>query len=252
MLNDERLARRAAEAAGEVLLALRASSTLSGRALGEAGDALAQAAIADLLQRERPDDAVLSEEAADDAARLRASRVWIVDPLDGTREYGEPPRTDWAVHVALWSRGELVAGAVACPARGQVFGTDAPPAAPLPRPGRLRLAVSRSRPPDFVAEVGRLLDAELVPMGSAGIKAMAVVTGEVDAYVHANGQYEWDSAAPVAVARSAGLHASRLDGSELVYNEADPCLPDLVICRPQIAQALLAAVGSVMWQGDPV
>lgn len=188
---------------------------------------------------------MLSEEAADDLDRLQADRVWIVDPLDGTREFSEVPRTDWAVHVALWERGELVAGAVARPAAGMTYATDRPLTRPVGRPPRIRLAVSRTRPPVFVEQLGAVLDAELVPMGSAGIKAMAVLSDEVDAYVHAGGQFEWDSAAPVAVAQAAGLHTSRIDGSPLLYNQSDPTLPDLVICRPEIAHEILSAIATM-------
>ncbi|MCX6467518.1 MAG: 3'(2'),5'-bisphosphate nucleotidase CysQ [Pseudonocardiales bacterium] len=224
--------------AGQELLRLRGRGSDAGRR----GDAAAQDVIARILRGARPADAVLSEEAADDPARLAADRVWIVDPLDGTREFGEPDRIDWAVHVALWSDGDLVVGAVALPALGEVLVSDgvAPVVGPPHSP--LRIAVSRSRPPAVVHEVAERTGAELVPMGSAGYKVCAVVRGEVDAYLHGGGQYEWDSAAPVAVARTAGLHASRLDGSPLRYNQPDPRLPDLVVCRPQLAPLLLDAV----------
>jgi 3'(2'), 5'-bisphosphate nucleotidase len=188
-----------------------------------------------------PGDAVLSEEGADDRARLDAERVWIVDPLDGTREFGEPPRTDWAVHVALVIAGDPVAGAVALPARKVVLSTAAPPTLAGPGP-TVRLAVSRTRPPAAAALLADALGAELVPMGSAGAKAMAVVLGEADVYAHSGGQYEWDSAAPVAVARAAGLHCSRLDGAPLVYNQPDSWLPDLLICRPELAERVIAAL----------
>jgi 3'(2'), 5'-bisphosphate nucleotidase len=201
------------------------------------------------LQRLRPADAVLSEEGADDLARLAAERVWIVDPLDGTREFGEAGRADWAVHVALWERGELTAGAVALPAQGNVLSTAAPPVsdgrAAAGGSGPIRLLVSRSRPPEFVQRLAEHLGAELVPMGSAGAKAAAVITGQADAYVHSGGQYEWDSAAPVAVARAAGLHTSRIDGSPLVYNQADPSVPDILISPATLAPVLLAAIASV-------
>lgn len=242
MSDDARLARQLADAAGAVLLDLRESTSLTGADLKDEGDRRAQAALSALLLEHRPDDAVLSEEAADDAARLDADRVWIIDPLDGTREFSEIPRTDWAVHVALWQSGDLVAGAVARPAAGTTYATDVELRAPVGTPPRIRMAVSRTRPPEFVTRLCDVLDAELVPMGSAGIKAMAVLADEVDAYVHAGGQFEWDSAAPVAVAQAAGLHTSRIDGSPLVYNQADPKLPDLVICRPEIAEVILDAI----------
>jgi 3'(2'), 5'-bisphosphate nucleotidase len=241
-VDDVAVAVRAAQAAADVLLALRADGTLTGRALGDAGDAAAQGAISAVLAAERPDDAVLSEEAADDARRLSADRVWIVDPLDGTREYGEPGRTDWAVHVALWSAGDLTAAAVALPGLGRVLVTEPAPAPPPRGDGPVRIAVSRTRPPAEADAVAAALGAEVVPMGSAGYKVLAVVRGEVDAYVHAGGMYQWDSAAPVAVARAAGLATSRIDGSPLVYNAEELSLPDLVVCRPELAEQILAAV----------
>lgn len=208
------------------------------------GDAESHEWLMQSLSEHRPDDAVLSEEGVDDAARLDRDRVWIIDPLDGTREYSEPPRDDWAVHVALWQRGELTDGAVALPARDVVFSTRSFPRQQR-RSGAIRLAVSRTRPPAFVTQLAAHVGADLVPMGSAGVKAMAVLTGEVDAYVHAGGQYEWDSAAPVVVARAADLHTSRIDGSPLSYNQRDPKLPDLLICRPDMAAELLAAIASL-------
>ena len=241
-IDDVGVARRAAQAAADVLLDLRAGGELTGRALGEAGDAAAQQAILASLAADRPADVVFSEEAVDDPRRLSAERVWIVDPLDGTREYGEPGRHDWAVHVALWASGELVAAAVALPDLEQILVTDPAPLLPARAEGRVRIAVSRSRPPAEAAAVAALLDAELVPLGSAGYKTVAVARGEVDAYVHSGGQYQWDSAAPVAVARAAGLTTCRLDGSPLVYNEPDPWLPDLVVCRPELADGILGAI----------
>jgi 3'(2'), 5'-bisphosphate nucleotidase len=243
VLTDVAVAERAARAAGEALLQLRRGELL-GRALGDAGDAAAQQAILDVLTAERPDDVVFSEEAVDDRRRLAADRVWIVDPLDGTREYGEPGRHDWAVHVALWSGGRLPVAAVALPALDEVLLTEPAPPVP-PRPDApLRLAVSRSRPPAVAEAVATAVGATLVPLGSAGYKTLAVVRGEADAYLHAGGMYQWDSAAPVAVALAAGLTAVRLDGSPLVYNDPDPWLPDLLVCRPELAEQLLAAVRS--------
>jgi 3'(2'), 5'-bisphosphate nucleotidase len=248
-VSDSELARLLADRAGEALLEVR-SGTSEGRELKDAGDRRAQQVLAALLAELRPGDAVLSEEAADSAARLSADRVWIIDPLDGTREFSERPRPDWAVHVALWQRtgataGELVEGAVALPAEQITFGTDRPPAVPPPHGGPIRLAVSRSRPPSFVTQVAELLDAELVPMGSAGVKCASVWRGRADAYVHGGGQYEWDSAAPVAIARAAGLHTSRIDGSPLEYNRSDPSLPDLVVCRPELADRILRVIAEV-------
>jgi 3'(2'), 5'-bisphosphate nucleotidase len=240
-ISDVAIAGRAARAAAEVLLRLR-QGDITGRPLGDAGDAAAQAAISASLAADVPGDVVFSEEAADDLRRLSAERVWIVDPLDGTREYGDPARHDWAVHVALWSGGELSAAAVALPGLGEILVTDPAPVVPASPGGRMRIAVSRSRPPAEADTVAAALGADLVPLGSAGYKAVAVVRGEVDAYVHAGGMYQWDSAAPVAIARAAGLTTCRLDGSPLVYNDPDPWLPDLVVCRPELAEPILAAV----------
>jgi 3'(2'), 5'-bisphosphate nucleotidase len=240
---DVQVADRAARAAADALLRLRAEG-LTGGGLGDAGDAAAQRAILAVLTAERSGDPVFSEEAADDARRLTAERVWIVDPLDGTREYGEPGRHDFAVHVALWSAGELGAAAVALPALDEVLLTEPAPVVPAPSDGPVRIAVSRSRPPAEADAVAAALGGQLVPLGSAGYKTVAVVRGEVDVYVHGGGMYQWDSAAPVAVARAAGLTTCRLDGSPLVYNEPDPWLPDLVVCRPELAERVLAAVRS--------
>ncbi|MCP2638115.1 3'(2'),5'-bisphosphate nucleotidase CysQ [Microbacterium sp. HD4P20] len=210
----------------------------------DAGDAGAQAHIAALLDAHRPTDAVLSEEAKDSDARLRADRVWIIDPLDGTREYSEG-RNDWAVHVALWQDGELRVGAVALGGPDVIVTTADD--LPLLNPAeRLRIAVSRSRPPALVESVAESLGAELVPMGSAGVKVCATVRGEVDLYVHGGGQFEWDSAAPIAIARSAGFHTSRLDGSAMLYNQPNPYLPDLVVCAPELAPRVLAAIADAM------
>ncbi len=243
--DDHQLAAELATATGRLLVELRAS-LLDGGAepaeLKDEGDRRAHELLASGLAGARPGDAVLSEEGADDRARLDADRVWIVDPLDGTREFGEPPRTDWAVHVALWERVELTAGAVALPALELTLGTGS--AAPLPpaHGGPPRVIASRTRPGPAADILVEALGGELVHMGSAGAKSMAVVRGEADIYAHTGGQYEWDSAAPVAVATAAGFHASRLDGSPLVYNRPDPYLPDLLICRPELAHACLAAL----------
>jgi 3'(2'), 5'-bisphosphate nucleotidase len=259
-VSDDDLAAELAGEAGRRLLALRAGGG-DARALRDAGDRMSHEFLTAELARLRPGDAVLSEEGADDPARLSARRVWIVDPLDGTREFGEPGRTDWAVHVALWADGELTAGAVGLPAQGTVLSTVAlnsagppptrrkagaateAPAGTGPASGApLRVLVSRSRPPAFVTDLAASLDAVLVPMGSAGAKAAAVIDGQADAYVHSGGQYEWDSAAPVAVARAAGLHASRIDGSDPRYNQEDPSVPDILICPIELAATLLDAI----------
>lgn len=249
-MNDHELAAHLATEAGELLLKVRVEyADAEQKERKDAGDRRAQEYLAAALTRARPEDAVLSEEAVDDPVRLSADRVWIVDPLDGTREFSEGGRVDWAVHVGLWQRrpagtgsdgqsGELVAGAVALPAQGVTFSTPDVPPVPA-HAGPPRIIVSRTRPPAIALEVRDALGGTLVEMGSAGAKMMAVVQGQADIYVHAGGQYEWDSAAPVAVARAAGLHASRIDGSPLVYNQSDTYLPDLVICRPEHAEAVL-------------
>ena len=242
---DAALAASIAREAGALLLSLQRDGA-PGRALGDRGDAAANALILDRLYAARPDDFVLSEEAVDDPARCAARRVWIVDPLDGTRDYAERG-DDWAVHIGLAVDGRPAAGAVAIPARGRVYVSDAvaclgdcasPP----------RMVVSRTRAPALVAEVATMLGASAVGMGSAGVKAMAVVDGAADIYLHEGGQYEWDSCAPAAVALAAGLHASRIDGTPLTYNCADPLLPDLLICRREIAPAALAAIAAVRAQ----
>ncbi len=241
--DDHALAARVATEVGRLLVRMRESwAGGDGRDLGDRGDATAHAALVELLAAARPADPVLSEEGLDDGTRLGSERVWIVDPLDGTREFGEVGRVDWAVHVALVVGGDPVAGAVALPAVRTTLATASPPPPPPPAPGRLRVVASRTRPPPAAGRVAAALDADLVPLGSAGAKAMAVVQGQADAYVHAGGMYEWDSAAPVAVARAAGLHVSRLDGSALRYNSPTPWLPDLLVCRPDLAPAIVAAV----------
>jgi len=241
--NDHEVAARLATDAGQLLLAVReelADATAAERKA--AGDKRSHDYLMEALARERPDDAVLSEEGVDDPVRLSAQRVWIVDPLDGTREFSELGREDWAVHVALWQSGALVAGAVALPAQGVTLATP-DPAPPPAHSGEPRIVVSRTRPPAVALQVRDQLNGTLVEMGSAGAKVAAVIQGLADVYVHAGGQYEWDSAAPVAVARAAGLHTSRVDGSPLEYNRADPLLPDLVVCRPEYADAVLAVTG---------
>ncbi len=238
-MSDHDVAARLATEAGKLLLAVR--SELAEASQDErkaAGDKRSHDFLMEALAAERPGDAVLSEEGADSPVRLSAERVWIIDPLDGTREFSELGRDDWAVHVALWQSGELVAGAVALPAQGITLSTpivDAPPAAPA----KPRIVVSRTRPPAIALAVRDALGGMLVEMGSAGAKVASVMQGLSDIYVHAGGQYEWDSAAPVAVARAAGLHTSRIDGSPLIYNRRDPRLPDLVVCRPELADAVL-------------
>jgi 3'(2'), 5'-bisphosphate nucleotidase len=241
-VDDHVLARDLAGAAGKRLLELRAEGGDPG-ALRKAGDLLSHEFLAAELALRRPGDHVLSEEAADNPARLSADRVWIVDPLDGTREFGEQGRTDWAVHVALWERGSgLTAGAVGLPAQGEDLSTANPPPLPPPSDDPLRIVVSRSRPPSFAVAVAERIGAHTVQLGSAGAKVAAVLTGEADAYIHGGGFYEWDTAAPVVVARAAGFHASRIDGSELLYNQADLLVPDILVCHPALAARLLKAI----------
>ena len=241
---DHVIAAQLATEAGEMLVELRGGLAEAGelpRAIGRRGDAMSHDLLVQRLATLRPDDAVLSEEGRDGFDRLAARRVWIVDPLDGTREYGEVPRTDWAVHVALAVDGIAVAGAVALPARKLTLVSHPAPTLPPAWDGPPRLVVSRSRPATEATWIARRLGGELVPLGSAGAKAMAVVLGEAEIYAHSGGQYEWDSAAPVAVARAAGLHVSRLDGAPLIYNQPDPYLPDLLICRHELAAEAIAA-----------
>jgi 3'(2'), 5'-bisphosphate nucleotidase len=236
--DDASVARRVAQVAGDLLLTLQRGDLFDGKALGRAGDRVANAFIMEALAVARPDDAILSEEEAADTARLAKNRVWIVDPLDGTREFGER-RTDWAVHIALAIDGIATVGAVALPGFPMVLATDPTPQV-LVADGPLKMLVSRTRPAPQAVAVATKLGAELVPMGSAGAKAMAVVRGEAHIYLHAGGQYEWDSCAPVAVARAAGLWVSRIDGSVPRYNQENPYMPDLLICRPELAERVLA------------
>lgn len=239
-MTDAELARFLADGAGRILVELQRAGTHVGKALGVEGDARANAWLMEVLQRERPDDAILCEEEKDDAARLSARRVWVIDPLDGTREYGEG-RDDWAVHVGLAVDGVAALGAVALPGVPLTLSSDVPPA--LNEEARpLRMLVSRTRPAAEAVAVAEAQGAELVPMGSAGAKAMAVVRGLADIYLHSGGQYEWDNCAPVAVAEAAGLHASRIDGSPLIYNRADPYLPDLLICHRHRASEILGLI----------
>jgi len=239
-VSDHELAATLATQAGKLLLDVRVElADASGAERKAAGDKRSHDFLMEALAQARPDDAVLSEEGADDPIRLRSRRVWIVDPLDGTREFSELDREDWAVHVALWEDGELIAGAVALPAQNVTLATPSVQAPP-PAPTVPRIVVSRTRPPEVALQVRDALGGVLVEMGSAGAKVASVVQGLADVYVHAGGQYEWDSAAPVAVARAAGLHTSRIDGSPLQYNRPDPKLPDVVVCRPEYAEAVLA------------
>ncbi len=244
-MNDTELAAHLAYCAGRILIEVRASGVFEGKALGKAGDQTANQFLIHALREQRPDDGLLSEESKDTEDRLGKSRVWIIDPVDGTREYGEE-RSDWAVHVGLAVDGVAKLGAVALPglAEGAVFRSDRSEKLPV-HSGPPRLLVSRTRPAAEAMAVAEMLGGELVPMGSAGAKAMAVIRGEADIYLHSGGQYEWDSCAPVAVASAHGLHCSRIDGSPLVYNQADTYMPDLLICRPEWTDRVLSAVASL-------
>jgi 3'(2'), 5'-bisphosphate nucleotidase len=243
---DHADAARLAALAGEQLNELRDNALVGSHELGEIADRTANETILGALREAHPEDALLSEESPDNERRLDADRVWIIDPLDGTREYVQLERADWAVHVALWERGTgITAAAVALPAQNELYAT-ATGLRPPPVSRGLRMTVSRSRPPVFAEELAFRLGADIVPIGSAGAKAMAVLTGEVDVYVHAGGQYQWDSAAPVGVVLDAGLHASRIDGSPIVYNEADLMVPDLVICRKELAARVLDELVAVI------
>ena len=241
-MNDHELAADLATQAGRLLLEVRAELSDASAADRKAqGDRRSHNFLMAQLAAARPADAVLSEEGVDNPVRLTAERVWIVDPLDGTREFSELDRDDWAVHVALWERGELVAGAVALPGQGVTIATPEVHA-PSAHAGAPRIVVSRTRPPAAAMAVRDALAGDLVEMGSAGAKVAAVVQGRAEVYVHSGGQYEWDSAAPVAVARAAGLHTSRIDGTPLRYNQSDPLLPDVLVCQPEFAEAVLEAL----------
>ncbi|MBX7492294.1 3'(2'),5'-bisphosphate nucleotidase CysQ [Qipengyuania sp. 1NDW9] len=242
-MTDAELAAHLAQVAGKILIEVRTSGMFEGKALGKAGDETANQFLCHAIRQQRPDDGLLSEEEKDNAARLDKERVWIVDPVDGTREYGEA-RSDWAVHVALCVNGKPETGAVALPGLDTVLRTDAPIDVPAAAE-RPRMVVSRTRPAKEAVSVAETIGAELVGMGSAGAKAMAVVRGEAEIYLHTGGQYEWDSAAPAAVALAHGMHASRIDGSPLTYNQADTYMPDLLICRPEWAERVLAEVAKL-------
>ncbi len=244
-LSDARLAAALADQAGQLLVQIRSGQFADAKERGIAGDRQSNSFLMAELAATRPGDAVLSEEEADDPVRLDANRVWIIDPLDGTREYSMGDRDDWAVHVGLWESGRgMTSCAVSLPALGLVFATDdpSPPHSVGSPRSRPLILVSDSRPPAFAAPVAEQVGGDVAPMGSAGAKAMAVLRGEADAYLHAGGQWEWDSAAPVGVLQAAGFHASRIDGSPLLYNQPHPYLPDLLICRPDLARPLLSAI----------
>lgn len=239
-MNDADLAAHLAQMAGRILLQVRESGMFGGKSLGKAGDQTANQFLVHALREQRPEDGLLSEESKDTEERLGKERVWIIDPVDGTREYGEE-RTDWAVHVGMAVNGAPALGAVALPGLDVVLRSDQPGEVPA-APEKLRMVVSRTRPAKEATGVCEAIGGELVPMGSAGAKAMAILRGEADIYLHSGGQYEWDSMAPAAVALGWGLHASRIDGSPLVYNQQDVYMPDLLICRKEHADMVLEKV----------
>jgi 3'(2'), 5'-bisphosphate nucleotidase len=243
--SDAALAVRLAVEAGRHLVEVREAMFADGMSywdVMDTGDMVSHHFIGEQLREHRPSDPVLDEEGAEDPRRFESDRVWIIDPLDGTREYGERGRNDWAVHIALWGGDRFIAGAVSLPAVGMVFATDPPPVVPDPGRPKPRIITSRSRAPYAAVLIAEALGCDAVRLGSAGAKAMAVVLGEADIYVHDGGMYQWDSAAPTAVAEAAGLHTSRVDGSPLVYNARDPWLPDMLICRPELAEPALQAL----------
>jgi 3'(2'), 5'-bisphosphate nucleotidase len=242
---DQQLASRVATEAGAMLVELRDELVAEGIHywdLKDEGDVAGHRYIMSALTAARPDDVILSEEAADNRKRLNATRVWIIDPIDGTNEFAEHPRHDWAIHIALWEAGELTAASVALPTLGITF--DASPAAVVPPSTRAKplLVTSRSRNPYCAVMVANALGCDVARLGSAGAKAMAVVMGEADIYVHDGGMYQWDSAAPSAVAKAAGLHVSRIDGSPLKYNQESLWLPDFLVCRTEFAEPALSAL----------
>ena len=242
---DQQLASRVATEAGVMLVDLRDELVAEGVHywdLKDEGDVAGHRYIMSALTAARPDDVILSEEAADNRKRLNATRVWIIDPIDGTNEFAEHPRHDWAIHIALWEAGELTAASVALPTLGITF--DASPAAVVPPSTREKplLVTSRSRNPYCAVMVANALGCDVARLGSAGAKAMAVVMGEADIYVHDGGMYQWDSAAPSAVAKAAGLHVSRIDGSPLKYNQESLWLPDFLVCRTELAEPALNAL----------
>jgi len=242
---DQQLASRIATQAGIMLVELRDELATEGIHywdLKDEGDVAGHRYIMDALTQARPDDVILSEEAADNRRRLSAERVWIIDPIDGTNEFAEPPRYDWAIHIALWEKGKLTVGSVALPTLGITFDADPAPIVPPSTRERPLLVTSRTRNPYCAVKVANALGCDVARLGSAGAKAMAVVMGEADIYVHDGGMYQWDSAAPSAVAAAAGLHVSRTDGSPLIYNEESLWLPDFLVCRPEFAEAALRAL----------
>jgi 3'(2'), 5'-bisphosphate nucleotidase len=239
---EHRDASALADMAGRALMELQQQPVRS-RDLGAEGDRLSHDLLVKELARLYPDDDVRSEEGLEHISGN--GRLWIIDPLDGTREFRQGDRSDWAVHVAMVIGGAPVVGAVALPALDVVISTGAPPVLPPRTEGEPpRLVVSRTRPPDVAYDVADAIGAVMMPMGSAGAKIAAVILGAADLYVHAGGQYEWDSGAPVAVALASGLHASRLNGDVLTYGAPDAWLPDLVVCRPEYAEAVLAVTTS--------
>lgn len=254
---DAELARTVAQGAGQLLLELRESygeiepdDKERANALRKEGDRASHEYIAAALSAARPDDAVLSEEGADSDVRLSASRVWIVDPLDGTYEYGQN-RADFAVHIVLWNtegQARLEAGVVDLPAQGltrSVLDLD-PQLGELPTNRPIRIVASRSRPPATLAQTvhhlsGSLSEAgithegvEVVDVGSVGAKVNEILSGRAEAYIHDTGFYEWDVAAPLNVAHHYGLHAEHIDGQPVVFNQMPPYVNNLVVARADL------------------
>ena len=249
--DDHLLAANLAESAGRMLVDCRsgaAGQLLGGSSLAHEGDQRAHLHLLTRLQEARPDDAVLSEEGADDAQRLDSSRLWVIDPLDGSRDYGFG-NDEWAVHVGLVEDGKIVAGAVALSALDLLFhtGEGEGPACAVDEnnPNRRPVIVTaRSRVNAEGMLLAHELGADVFACGSAGVKAMLVVNGTADAYVHASPLYEWDVCAPAAVAQSAGLHVSDAAGDPLVFNQARPVVNSFLVCRPELVDDILSALSS--------
>ena len=275
--NDAELARDVAQAAGQRLIALRrdfgpvdAADRDQIRALRDAADRASHEFILSRLNAERPDDAVLSEEGHDGLERDTAHRVWIVDPLDGTSEFGQG-RADFAVHVALWQRDDsagpgtarLVAGCIDLPAQRVTYSSadsgafasaraDTDSDLTVHRPGApVRVVVSRTRPPALAIDPERLAAAlevanieigavDVLRVGSVGAKVAELLGGRADLYLHDSGFYEWDVAAPLIVAEHYGLRACHLNGTTITFNHRPPWVKDLVVGKPELVAAVVA------------
>lgn len=237
--NDHQLAAALAAKAGQALSELRERPHSGGFdpwGLRDEGDRLAHNLLVELLGSHRPDDIVLSEEGREDRRRLDADRTWIIDPLDGTHDYPFLDSIEWAVHVALVEEQRPTAAAVAVPGMDQVFATDLGSAAePMDRDQPL--VISGRSNAYLASEVAETIGGKLTACGSSGVKAMLVVSGAVDVYVHGSGLYEWDVCAPAAVAEALGMVVTDLEGDEIVYNKSQPIVRGLVISRPEFAEA---------------